>query len=45
MKPQEFPPRWNEERVQRLIAEYDAIDEDALVAEDEAQETDGSESQ
>ncbi len=31
-----FPPGWDEQRVQRLIAEYEAMTEDELVAEDEA---------
>jgi len=31
-----FPPGWDEDRVQRLIARYDDLDEDRQVAEDEA---------
>ena len=36
MNEQRFPPGWDAARVQRLIAHYDAQDEDAQVAEDEA---------
>lgn len=36
MTQQHFPPGWDENRVKRLIARYDAITEDELVAEDEA---------
>ena len=36
MSKQEFPPGWDEARVQRLIAHYDQMDDDAMVAEDEA---------
>ena len=31
-----FPPGWDEERVQAVIAYYDALTEDEAVAEDEA---------
>lgn len=31
-----FPPRWNEERVQRILRHYDSLSEDEFVAEDEA---------
>jgi len=42
MTEQKFPPGWDAERVRRLIAHYDAQDEDAQVAEDEAaQEAEG----
>lgn len=42
MSKQRFPPGWDDARVQRLIAHYDQMDEDALVAEDEAAaETEG----
>ena len=36
MREQDFPPGWDEGRVQRLIAHYDQMDDDAMVAEDEA---------
>ena len=36
MTEQKFPPGWDEARVQRLIAHYEAQDEDVQVAEDEA---------
>jgi hypothetical protein len=36
MSDQKFPPGWDAERVQRLIAHYESLDEDAQVAEDEA---------
>ncbi len=42
MSTQEFPPGWDETRVQRLIAHYEQMDDDAMVAEDEAaQEAEG----
>ncbi len=42
MSKQQFLPEWDEARVQRLIAHYDRMDEDAMVAEDEvARETEG----
>jgi hypothetical protein len=42
MTNQKFPPGWDQARVERLIAHYDAMDDDALVAEDEAaHEADG----
>ena len=31
-----FPPGWDEERVQRIIQHYDSLTEDEAVAEDEA---------
>lgn len=31
-----FPPGWNEERVQRILQHYDSLSEDEFVAEDEA---------
>jgi len=31
-----FPPGWDADRVERLIAHYDALDEAQQVAEDEA---------
>lgn len=36
MNEQKFPPGWSAERVQRLIAHYDDLDEAQQVAEDEA---------
>ena len=42
MSNQKFPPGWDEARVRRLISHYDQMDDDALVAEDEAaQATEG----
>jgi hypothetical protein len=42
MSKQQFPPGWDEARVQRLIAHYEQMDEEAQVAEDEAaQEREG----
>ena len=35
MKQNEFPPGWNEERVQSVIAYYDQQTEDEAIAEDE----------
>ncbi len=34
MKEQQFPPGWDEERVRRLIARYEAQTEEEQVAED-----------
>jgi hypothetical protein len=34
-KPQ-FPPGWDEDRVKRVIAHYESLNEDEQVAEDEA---------
>ena len=31
-----FPPEWNEERVQRVLQYYDSLSESETVAEDEA---------
>jgi hypothetical protein len=36
MSQEKLPPGWHADRVQRLIAHYDALDEDHQVAEDEA---------
>jgi hypothetical protein len=36
MSKQKFPPGWDKARVERLIAHYDEMDDDALLAEDEA---------
>lgn len=42
MSKQKFPPRWDEARVKRLIDRYEQMDEDAMIAEDEAaQEAEG----
>jgi hypothetical protein len=35
MNDQKSPPGWNAERVRRLIAHYDTLDEDQQVAADE----------
>lgn len=36
MSQQKYPAGWDEERVRRLIAHYDELDDDELTAEDEA---------
>jgi hypothetical protein len=36
MSKQKFPPGWDEDRVKRLMAHYEEMDEDEQVAEDEA---------
>ncbi len=36
MNEQQFPPGWDEARVQRLIAHYDSMSDDEMIAEDEA---------
>ncbi len=36
MKHSRFPPNWDEKRVQKVIAHYEAQTEDEAVAEDEA---------
>lgn len=36
MNQEKFPPGWDADRVRRLIASYDALDEEQHVAEDEA---------
>jgi hypothetical protein len=36
MSKQKFPAGWNEDRVRRLIAHYEQLDENEQVAEDEA---------
>jgi hypothetical protein len=36
MNEQKFPPGWDAERVKKLIAHYDSLDDESLVAEDEA---------
>lgn len=36
MSQEKFPPGWDAERVRRVIAHYDALDEEHQVAEDEA---------
>ena len=39
--PNEFPPGWDEERVQRLIQYYESQTEDEAIAEDEAARENG----
>ncbi len=42
MSKEPFPPGWDKSRVQRLISHYEQMDDDAIVAEDEAaQEAEG----
>ena len=41
-KQNEFPPCWDEERVQSVIAHYEQQTEDEAVAEDEAASADDS---
>jgi len=36
MKQSKFPPGWDEERVRRVLAHYEAQTEEEAVAEDEA---------
>ena len=36
MKKKEFPPGWDEDRVQRVLAHYKSQSEEEAVAEDEA---------
>jgi hypothetical protein len=36
MSEQQFPPGWDERRVQQLIAHYDRMSDEELTAEDEA---------
>jgi len=36
MKENQFPPGWDEDRVQRVLAYYETQTEDEAVAEDEA---------
>lgn len=36
MKKNKFPPGWNEDRVNRLLAHYESQTEEEAVAEDEA---------
>ena len=36
MKPSKFPPGWDEERVSRVLAHYEAQTEAEALAEDEA---------
>ena len=43
MKDQQFPAGWDEQRVQRLLAELDARTEEEWVAADEAAVADGGE--
>jgi hypothetical protein len=42
MSEQKFPPGWDKARVQRLIAHYEQMGDEATIAEDEAaQEAEG----
>jgi aminoglycoside/choline kinase family phosphotransferase len=43
MKPNNFPPGWDEDRVKRLLARYEDQTEEEAVAEDEAAFADQSE--
>lgn len=36
MSKQQFPPGWDEARVQKLLQRYEEMQDDELVAEDEA---------
>jgi hypothetical protein len=36
MSPNRFPPRWDQERVDRLLSPYESLTEEEQVAEDEA---------
>jgi hypothetical protein len=36
MKKQKFPPGWDENRVKDLIAHYEQMDDNEMIAEDEA---------
>jgi hypothetical protein len=36
MKKQKFPPGWDEARVKSLIAHYEQMDDNEMIAEDEA---------
>lgn len=36
MSKQQFPPGWDEQRVKRLIEQYESMTEEVQVAEDEA---------
>jgi hypothetical protein len=36
MSKQQFPPGWDEQRVERLIAHYESLSEEEQLAEDEA---------
>jgi hypothetical protein len=42
MKANKFPPGWDEERVKRVLAYYEAQTEEEAVAEDEAAYEDAS---
>lgn len=43
MKPNRFPPGWNEERVRKVLAHYEQQTEEEAVAEDEAAFEDSTE--
>jgi|GEM_PF-288155 len=36
MSQQQYPPGWDESRVRKLISHYDQMDDEAMIAEDEA---------
>ncbi len=36
MSNKDFPPGWNQDRVEKLLAHYEQMDDDVMVAEDEA---------
>ncbi len=36
MSNNDFPPGWNQDRVEKLLAHYEQMDDDVMVAEDEA---------
>jgi hypothetical protein len=36
MSKQQFPPGWDEARVKKLLAHYEQMDDDTMIAEDEA---------
>ncbi len=42
MKPGKFPPGWDEERVEEVLAHYETQTEEEAVAEDEAAYEDSS---
>ncbi|MEY3205272.1 MAG: hypothetical protein RLZZ21_1603 [Planctomycetota bacterium] len=37
-----FPPGWDERRVRQLIAEYDSLNDEEWIAEDEASASDST---
>jgi hypothetical protein len=36
MSKEQFPPGWDEERVKNLLKRYEQMEDDAMIAEDEA---------